>query len=164
MDFRSNELFMKAIKSNNVLGIKSCLEGFIKKYQGNKMKCDEAIDFAIRNSSFNWEEDDKRYLGKPRETIEDQYYYETERLVQNFTKERYLKVLDLYRKYKGIDEKITSESPKVDRTENRTTSFNSKKNFKGQKLDQEERTIRLRIGILVAVVIIILGLLLKMVF
>lgn len=121
MDFKNNKLFMDVIKEDNIFAIKSDLEGYIEEYKGDKVKCDEIVEFAINNSSFDWENDDGIFLGNKKATISEEYFYEKGRLVQNFTKERYLKVIDLYNKY--IQEKIakTYSNNKINLDEQRTS-------------------------------------------
>ncbi|MGL5357197.1 MAG: hypothetical protein ACRCZ9_00225 [Fusobacteriaceae bacterium] len=100
MNYKNDKIFMESVKNDDIFAIKSDLEGLISTLEGNKIKCDEAIEYAIKNSSFNWEEDDGLYFGEGYETTIEKYSYEKGRLVQNFTKERYFKVLDLYKQYK----------------------------------------------------------------
>lgn len=116
--------FMRAIESQNVFRIKSDLEGLIPLFRGDKKKCDMAIEYARRVSPFDWEEDDGVYFGDPNDSIEDQYSYEKGRLVQNFTKERYEKVLELYHEvYKDINREYYENLKKQE--ENKQSNFNS---------------------------------------
>lgn len=175
MKFQDDKRFMEAVEKNNIFVIKSCLERFINKFSGDQTKCDEAINYARSNSSFDWEKEDGIEMGSGvNNNIEEKYLYERERLVQNFTRERYEKVLSLYRKYKGIQEKIKEEPKNTDFSrESKNEEIKSEKiktepkiplKKKQRKLDQEEKTMRLRVGILAVGVIILVVLLIKAVF
>ncbi|MGL5592643.1 MAG: hypothetical protein ACRDDH_01700 [Cetobacterium sp.] len=125
MSFKDNKLFMEAIKKNDIFSIKSDLEGFIPEFKGNKILCDEVVDFAIKNSSFNWEKDDGISINTSNMSIKDRYNYEKGRLVQNFSQERYLRVLDLYNQYHNTD------------TSNRSELNNFEINLKKSKINKE---------------------------
>lgn len=121
-NFKENKYFMDLIQKNNdILAIKSALENFIVEYKGNKELCDEVIRYTINNTDFRWEEDDKRSVNRQFSTRKEEYYFEKERLVQNFTKERYEKVLILYKEYlktreskqKKIEKKSEKKQNKV---------------------------------------------------
>ncbi len=108
--FKENKYFINLIQKNDdIFAIKSALEGFIIHYRGNKKLCDAVIKYAMENSSFKWEEDDKRSSYRQFSNKKEEYYFEKERLVQNFTKERYEKVLILCREYLKIREEETAE-------------------------------------------------------
>ncbi len=96
---KENEIFMEKIKENNVFKIKSYLENLIARSNGDKILCDEAIEYALKNSSFKWEIDDGKKLQTQFTTAREKYNYEKEKLVRNFTKERYENVLKLYKEY-----------------------------------------------------------------
>lgn len=129
MDYRDAKVFMESIRKNDVFAIKSDLEGLIILFKGDKIKCDEAVEYAINNSSFNWEKDDGIFFGEGLVTAKEKYFYEKERLVQNFTKERYLKVLELYKEYdkKEKEKEILKES-KLEENINTTTTNNNNNN------------------------------------
>lgn len=168
MDFKNNKLFMDAIKENDIFSIKSDLEGYIVKYKGDKRKCDEVVEYAIKNSSFNWESDDGIFLGDKKTTISEEYFYEKERLVQNFTKERYLRVINLYNEYtqgkedrkEEIKKASTNSQTKAETRKNLTSS----KKKQNMRMDQEEKTVMIRTGILIVAVIVLIYLLLKIIF
>ncbi|MGL6168550.1 MAG: hypothetical protein ACRC0Y_09710 [Fusobacteriaceae bacterium] len=101
MDYKSAKVFMESVKNDDVFSIKSDLEGLIILFKGDKSKCDEAIEYAINNSSFDWEKDDGLFFSEESKTTIQKYCFEKGRLVQNFTKERYLKVLELYKHYES---------------------------------------------------------------
>lgn len=100
MNYTDDKGFMNAVKENNIFAIKSELEGLIPLFKGEKEKCDQAVEYAIKNSSFNWETDDGVFSSRELKGARQNYIYEKGRLVQNFTKERYLKVLTLYIEYR----------------------------------------------------------------
>lgn len=168
MDFKNNKLFMDAIKENDIFSIKSDLEGYIVKYKGDQRKCDEVVEYAIKNSSFNWETDDGIFLGDKKTTISEEYFYEKERLVQNFTKERYLRVINLYNEYTQGKEDRKEEVKKA--STNSQTKAETRKNLTSSKkkqnmrMDQEEKTVMIRTGILIVAVIVLIYLLLKIIF
>lgn len=128
MNYTDVKVFMESIKNNDVFAIKSDLEGLIVLFKGDKVKCDEAVEYALKNSSFNWEEDDGIFFGEELNTVKDIYCYEKERLVQNFTKARYLKVLELYKEYDREETKKEQEMSKKTRTEKIEETDNSFKN------------------------------------
>lgn len=168
MDFKKNKLFMDAIKENDISSIKSDLEGYIVKYKGDKRKCDEVVEYAIKNSSFNWESDDGIFLGDKKTTISEEYFYEKGRLAQNFTKERYLRVINLYNKHTQGREDTKEEVKKAStnsqtKAETRKDLTSSKKKQK-MRMDQEEKTVMIRTGILIVAVIVLIYLLLKKIF
>ncbi|MGL5461019.1 MAG: hypothetical protein ACRDBY_15490 [Cetobacterium sp.] len=138
MNYTDVKVFMESIKNNDIFAIKSDLEGLIVLFKGDKVKCDEAVEYAINNSSFNWEEDDGIFFGEELNSVKDVYCYEKERLVQNFTKERYLNVLELYKQYDREETKKEQEILKETRakkTEEKGNSFenNSIKRDNGLK-------------------------------
>ena len=134
LDFKENKFFMEMIRKNDVFGIKSTLESFIVYYKADRELCDGVIEYAIKNSSFKWEEDDGLHYNGSFINKEKEYYFEKERLVQNFTKERYEKVLELYKEYnkiKVVEEKEESlvktkvvDSKKPQNRKNKNTSQN----------------------------------------
>lgn len=128
MNYTDVKVFMESIKNNDVFAIKSDLEGLIVLFKGDKVKCDEAVEYALKNSSFNWEEDDGIFFGEELNTVKDIYCYEKGRLVQNFTKARYLKVLELYKEYDREETKKEQEMSKKTRTEKIEETDNSFKN------------------------------------
>lgn len=172
MSFKNNKLFMEAIKVNDIFSIKSDLEGFIPEFKGNKILCDEVVEFAIKNSSFNWEEEDGLSVDTSNMNIRDKYNYEKGRLVQNFTKERYLKVLDLYNQYhninisKNLNSKSDDVQPKIKLKESKiksTTTFQNTKNFKKKTNSSLEPEYK-KIVIIAVPILIILLIIIKILF
>lgn len=187
MDYRSDKGFMKAVEENDVFAIKSELEGLIPLFKGEKIKCDQAIEYARKNSSFDWENDDGVFFGEGLKTTRQNYIYEKGRLVQNFTEDRYLKVLSLYREYKreenlneekkdneNLNTKKEEENIKIrkkeennskiqnDATKSETTQKVGVNRKKG--LDKEDKTIFQRTIILGVVVVVIIWALIKIIF
>lgn len=101
-DFKGLKHFMNAVKNNDVFAIKSDLQGMVEFYKGNKVKIDEAVKYAIDNSDFDFEKDDGVYFGENSKSVKEKYFYESGRLVQNFTKERYNRVIELYKRYTAV--------------------------------------------------------------
>lgn len=162
MSFKDNKLFMEAIKKNDIFSIKSDLEGFIPEFKGNKILCDEVVDFAIKNSSFNWEKDDGVNINTSNMSIKDRYNYEKGRLVQNFSQERYLRVLDLYNQYHNTN---TSNKDKFNNYEiNLKKSKINKDEFsQKKKLSPQKNKITLS-PLSIAVIIVIILIFLKIIF
>lgn len=172
MSFENNKLFMEAIKNNDIFSIKSDLEGFIPEFKGNKNLCDEVVEFAIKNSSFDWEEDDGISINTSSMNIKDRYNYEKGRLVQNFTKQRYLKVLDLYNQYHNINvsktfnSKLDDVQPKIKLKESKIkniTTFQNNKSFKKKTNPSLEPEYK-KIVIVVIPIILVLFLIVKILF
>lgn len=141
MDYRDAKIFMKSIEKNDVFAIKSDLEGLIVLFKGDKIKCDEAVEYAINNSSFNWEDDDKIFFGEGLVTAKERYSYEKERLVQNFTKERYLKVLELYKEYNQEENKnniLNQSEVKEQQSNSSTFSYEKTENLKKSVINESK--------------------------
>ncbi|MGL4865369.1 hypothetical protein [Cetobacterium sp.] len=141
MDYRDAKIFMKSIEKNDVFAIKSDLEGLIVLFKGDKIKCDEAVEYAINNSSFNWEDDDKIFFGEGLVTAKERYSYEKERLVQNFTKERYLKVLELYKEYNQEENKnniLNKTEVKEQQNNSSTFSYEKTENLKKSVINESK--------------------------
>lgn len=145
--FKENKYFINLIQKNDdIFAIKSALEGFIIHYRGNKKLCDAVIKYAMENSSFKWEEDDKRSSYRQFSNKKEEYYFEKERLVQNFTKERYEKVLILCREYLKIREEETAEkresisnrNEKI--KESRKVKETPKQSLRGKRKSSENKT------------------------
>lgn len=90
------ERLKKIAERNNLVEIKSTIESYISYYDGDKEKCDNIVKFFRENSSFTWEEDDGITIYKKFNTKRDEYTFEKMRLIENFTRERYEKVIELY--------------------------------------------------------------------
>ncbi len=171
MDYKDNAAFLTSVKENNIFKIKSNLEGLIPAFKGDRIKCDEAIEYARKNSSFDWEIDDGVNFGEDLTTIEDRYNYEKGRLVQNFTKERYEKVLKLYKEYiitlnknENIKVNENSNTVKEEKKEESTPkSYNRKKVVKKKYSQEDDDLIKKRI-IVGLVILVIIYLLLKIIF
>lgn len=184
MNFREDKILKEAIENQDIFHIKSRLETYIVIYKGNKVKCDEVVNYAMSKSKgkFTWEEDDGK-IDDIGGTISDKYSLLKERLVQNFTKDRYERVIELYRKVNNI----TSDCEEQETMNNETTDNkgnerivkesrkkkprNAQENYQGnirkrkkQQIDQEQRTIMIRVGLLIVVVLILLALIIKVVF
>ena len=115
MRFEESKAFMSSVEQGDIFGIKSDLESLIAITKGNKAECLRAIEYARKNSDFDWEEDDGVFFGEGLIEDKDVYLYEKERLVQNFTKERFDKVIGLYNKLypakKEKNESVVKETP-----------------------------------------------------
>lgn len=193
MNYRDAKIFMKSIEKNDVFAIKSDLEGLIVLFKGDKIKCDEAVEYAINNSSFNWEDDDKIFFGEGLVTAKERYSYEKERLVQNFTKERYLKVLELYKEYNQEENKnnILNQPEVKDQQNNASTfsyektenlkksvinepkiktgssssnnTYQNKANRKNMGLDQEDKVVFQRTAMLGLAIVVVVWILVKII-
>lgn len=147
MNYKNDKSFLESVERNDVFAIKSDLEGLIPLFKGDKFRCDEAVEYAINNSSFNWENDDGLYFGEDAKTIKEKYSYEKERLVQNFTKERYLKVLELYKEYvkeQEIGQKPTSDAQCIEKKEEMKKSTINDKEFKTKKSTIKENGSKIK--------------------
>ena len=171
MDYKDNAAFLTSVKENNIFKIKSNLEGLIPAFKGDRIKCDEAIEYARKNSSFDWEIDDGVNFGEDLTTIEDRYNYEKGRLVQNFTKERYEKVLKLYKEYiitfhKNENMKVdkNTNTVKEEKKEDSTSKSYSRKKVVKKKYSQEDDELIKKRIIVGLVVLVIIYLLLKIIF
>lgn len=189
MNYTDCKGFMKIVKENDVFAIKSELEGLISLFKGEKEKCDQAIEYAIKNSSFNWEKDDGISSGINLNGARQNYIYEKGRLVQNFTMERYLKVLTLYTEYRREENQkkgnINSENIKTEkenyekrkeeeknkRSESKTESTTIKSiptqrsgRNRNKVLDREDKTIFQRTALLGVAVVVVIWILIKMLF
>lgn len=180
-EFRKHKFFIEAVESQDIFRIKSDLESLIAVLNGDREECLKAIEYAINNSGFNWEIDDGRFFGKNINTDREMYLYEKERLVQNFTKERFEKVISLYNKLYpnvkmengGVAEATPSTNKKTEqnkttsstqRTTNQGTTQSSKRiqnNNRRRVRREEENNIPL---VLIGIIgIIILGFILKII-
>ncbi|MBM6876214.1 hypothetical protein [Fusobacterium mortiferum] len=134
LDFKENKFFMEMIRKNDVFGIKSTLESFIVYYKADRELCDGVIEYAIKNSSFKWEEDDGLHYNGSFINKEKEYYFEKERLVQNFTKERYEKVLELYKEYNKI--KVVEEKKEESLVKTKVVDSKKPQNRKNKNTSQ----------------------------
>lgn len=156
LNFKEDKFFIDTLKRNDVLEIKSLLEEFISYCKGDKKLCDEVIEYAIKNSSFDWEDDDGVEKSIKLKTKKEEYYFEKGRLVQNFTKERYEKVLELYKEYN----KIRLVEEKKEESVVKTKVANSKKSQNRKNKNTSQNINPLMLVAVGAVVIIGVGYLL----
>lgn len=178
MNYQNSKIFMESVKNNEVFSIKSTLESLIVLFKGDKVKCDEAVEYAINNSSFNWEDDDGVFFGEGLNTAKEKYCYEKERLVQNFTKERYLNVLELYKQYDREELKKEEKQPdspmdtSFKNSNNQTFESGPKRGPKSgsrpirsnRGMDQEDKIVFQRMSMLGLGIIVIVWLLIKIIF
>ena len=82
----------------NFFRLKSNLESSIAITKGDKQLILKFIKWLEDNGYFHWEKDDEVFFGDGLKTDKEIYLYEKGRLVQNFTKERFNRVVDLYNK------------------------------------------------------------------
>lgn len=98
MNFRDNEFFIKKVNEKDLFSVKSSLVNMLKRT--NRAELESAIRYAEGNKAFNWEADDGYTSANKWNTLKEEYNFEKERLVQNFSKERYGKVLNLLEQIK----------------------------------------------------------------
>lgn len=94
-NYEKNELFLKSIEEKEIFSVKSLLVDMIQRTKGKRKELDEAISYAIAKEAFQWEEDDKDDMSMKFTNKTDEYDFEMGRLSQNFSKERYNKIIEL---------------------------------------------------------------------
>ena len=148
MRFEESKSFMSSVEQGDIFGIKSDLESLIAITKGNKAECLRAIEYARKNSDFDWEEDDGVFFGEGLVEDDDIYLYEKGRLVQNFTKERFDKVIELYNKlYPAKKEKnggVVNETPfSPEKTGTNKGTSKSKTIQSDKRMDNNKKRIAL---------------------
>lgn len=93
--YEKNELFLEKVQNQEKFSVKSILVDMIQRTKGNGKELEEAISYAIGKGAFQWEEDDKDNMSMKFTNKTDEYDFEMGRLSQNFSKERYNKIIEL---------------------------------------------------------------------
>ena len=106
-----NNLFKDCVSKKDDFGVKSVLADMINRTKGDKGELDKAISYAESKGAFTWDKYDGKEATTKWENIQEEFNFEKERLVQNFSKERYGKVLKLYQQY--ASEKNSKPNEKV---------------------------------------------------
>lgn len=149
------ERLKKIAERNNRIEIKSTIESYISYYDGDKEKCDNIVKFFIENSSFIWEKDDGITTHKKFNTKKDEYIFEKMRLIENFTKERYEKVIELYQECIKVKNNREEIKEPINKFSNK--KYSSKKSEKiiitsKKKVNQNKK---ISTGVLVSVVAVV---------
>ena len=84
-------------KNEAFLELKNELIDFIRISNGNKELVLKHIKWLEDNGYFHWEKDDDVDKGTAFTDKVKEYYFENGRLYQNFTKERFNKVIELFK-------------------------------------------------------------------
>ena len=90
------------MEKKDKFAVKSVLADTIARTKGDKNELDDAIAYAASKGAFEWDAHDKKEATTKWNDKQEEYNFEKERLVQNFSKERYARVLKLYAEYKGV--------------------------------------------------------------
>lgn len=96
ISYKNFKTFIREVKDDNVLNIKIEICSMIDFFNGDKKLVEESIDYAEKNSNFRIEEHIDFPLDIALTTAEDYYAYEKGLLLDNFSKERVAKVIELY--------------------------------------------------------------------
>ena len=93
--YETFNFFLKKVEEKNFFAVKSILADIILRTKGNKDEIDHAIKYAEDNGAFKWETDDGRQIPKVSDTSLKQFRALREMIIQNFSKEKYNKILEL---------------------------------------------------------------------
>jgi len=93
--YKKNNFFLKKVEGKECFAVKSILVDMIQRTRGNEDELKNAIEYAIRNRAFQWEVDDNDDASMSFNDSLEKYNFFKEKLVQNFSKERYSKVIKL---------------------------------------------------------------------
>ncbi len=156
------EYFRDSVKSLDFFAVKSVLADMIKRTKGNRADLEEAIRYAKDRGAFDWEAHDNHEATTNWNNINDKYNFEKERLVQNFSKVRYervLKILEEILMETKQDKKEVLKSPSVTRD---NTTENTKRREAEKKPHPQVSAYKkkkdLPVGIIVAgIAILVLG-------
>jgi len=115
--FEENNILEDSVKNDNLIEIKAILLDVIMVFRGNKEEITQAVNYAIANSSFEFEPHDDRPITSLTEDP-TAYTIESYNMVVNFSKERYYALIDLYLEKDGNDnnslEDISSQNLVMD--------------------------------------------------
>lgn len=89
--------FVESCDKQDKFAVKSVLADMVARVNGDKKQLDEAIKYAEAKGAFEWETYDEHESSTVWDSINEEYNFEKERLVQNFCEERYHYVLKLYK-------------------------------------------------------------------
>lgn len=96
--FTDNTIFVNKVKAKDHFAVKSILVDMIQRSRGDLGLLNPAINYATAKGAFKWEVDDNDDLSMKFKDITEEYNYIKEKLVQNFSKERFDKVIKLCHK------------------------------------------------------------------
>ena len=156
------EYFKESVKKSNFFAIKSILADMIKRTKGNRADLEEAIRYAKDRGAFDWEAHDNHEATTNWNNINDKYNFEKERLVQNFSKVRYERVLKILEEILKETKQEKREVPK-NANVNRSTSTENTQRRETEKKSQPQvsaykKKKDLPVGIIIAgVAILVLG-------
>ena len=133
--------FKDAVDKKDKFAVKSVLASMVAHTNGDKRKLDEAIHYAMSKDAFEWEKHDETFAGvvikSDWKTVKEEFNFERERLPQNFSKERYARVLKLYAEYKGGTPSASAQKIKpVKLNINTTDSFSVFHSMAGGKQNE----------------------------
>ncbi len=156
------EYFRESVEKKDFLAVKSILASMIKMTKGNRYELDEAISYARLNEAFEWEENDDFIIESKWDNAIEKYNFEKERLVQNFSKVRYERVLKILEEIlieTKQDKKEVLKSPSV--TRDNTTEHTKRREAEKKphpQVSAYKKKKDLPVGIIVAgIAILVLG-------
>lgn len=97
--FRDNTFFLEKVAKKDTFAVRSSLVNMIQKLEGKKELILEAIKYATDNDSFVWDDYDNEKTAIVFNSIMEEFSYEKEKLVNNFSEERFIQVIELYKSY-----------------------------------------------------------------
>lgn len=104
MEYKNNSSFLNAVKNNDLKMVKSQLTEMIMLFQGDKSELVEAVNYAEKNCSFQFEEHRPTKTQVDDTSNSDLFYTEKVELRDNFSKERFEEVIRLYPLMVGEDD------------------------------------------------------------
>lgn len=140
--------FLKGIEEKDFKVIKSIIvTRVIKACNWNKEKIDEVINYAMKKCNFSFEEHIDYNKSGIKIGTREEYNFEIGKLNDNFSKERYLKILRMAKTLKLIrEEKVETKSySSKNKKESVTRNINRKSSKK-----EEKKTGFLIVGIVIA--------------
>lgn len=100
--FEENNILEDSVKNDNLIEIKAILLDVIMVFKGEKEEITKAVNYAIENSSFEFEPHDDRPITSLTEDP-TAYAIESYNMVVNFSKERFYAMIDIYLEKYGKD-------------------------------------------------------------
>lgn len=95
IDFKDFDAFIESVQSNNINEIKDLLVENIFIQQGDKSNLDKAIEYAMNNSNFKFEEHIELEVSD-KKNKEDYFSDEKWNMRKNYSRERYELLVELY--------------------------------------------------------------------
>lgn len=133
--------FLESVHNEDFKAIKSIIvTRVIKAYNWNKEKIDEVIIYANKNGNFNFEE----HIDYDRSGIEigtrEEYNFEIGRLNDNFSKERYLKILKMAKELNLIRKEEAEIKEKIDDEKQKDKKSYKTSDSKKNKVEKEKKS------------------------